>query len=181
MELKSSGKIEKIGISLKNPKMLKQQQDILPWDAIQFNCSILDQRVKEFSKDIEKLRKNGVELIARTPLNFGFLGPKSPDIHNLTALHHLRNWPKAQLEYWRDLRHHALDICKTSEFSLLECALRFPIDSKLATIVIPGATNSRELKENIQAFQRPIPLDLVTKFQNCLQFLQEFDSPYKIQ
>jgi len=177
-ELKESGKVQKIGISIKNPNLLGSQINLFPWDAIQFNYSIIDQRIAGFKGLIEQKRLDGVQFIARTPLNFGFLGSIAPDINKLSELHHLKNWPKKQLEAWMELRARVINVCSTSQFNILECALRFPIDSKLASIVIPGAMSTKELRENIDAFRNPLPMNLIEEFQKCFGRLPEISSPY---
>ena len=177
--LKDSGKVQKIGVSLKNPNLLGSQINLFQWDAIQFNYSIIDQRIAGFKDLIEQKWLDGVHFIAKTPLNFGFLGSIAPDINKLTELHHLSNWPKRQLESWMELRTEVIKVCSAFQFNILECALRFPIDSKLATIVIPGAMSTIELRENINAFQNPLPMNLVQEFQKRFGELPEFGSPYR--
>ena len=178
--LKRSGKVQKIGISLKSPMDFEKQVRVFPWDGVQFNCSMIDQRIRKFSDDLRILRKRGVDLIARTPLNFGFLSQSPPIINELTAYHHLKNWPSEQLTHWLELREEALSIVSAFGFSILQSALRFPIDSNLATIVIPGAQNVEQLLQNIQAFQQALPYELLTLIESKLSRTSKVHSPYQI-
>lgn len=178
--LKQSGQVQKIGISLKSPMDFEKQIRVFPWDGVQFNCSMIDQRIQKFSFDLIALQKRGVDLIARTPLNFGFLSQDPPVIDELTASHHLKNWPSGQLAHWLELREEVLSIVKPFGFSILQSALRYPIDSHLATIVIPGAKNAEQLLQNIQAFKTPIPYELLTLIESKLSNMPKVHSPYQV-
>ena len=179
-DLKRSGKVQKIGISLKSPMDFEKQIRVFPWDGVQFNCSMMDQRIRKFRYDLIALQKRGVDLIARTPLNFGFLSQSPPVIDELTASHHLKNWPSEQLTHWLELREEVLSIVNAFDFSILQSALRFPVDSNLATIVIPGAKNVEQLLQNIQAFKKAIPYELLTLIESKLSHISKVHSPYQV-
>jgi myo-inositol catabolism protein IolS len=179
--LQKSGKVSNIGISLKMPDFLPLQDKLFSWNSFQYNCSILDQRIAKFSDLVEVKNKLGIYMIARTPLNFGFLGNKAPDIINLPEKHHLQNWPQPQLQQWIRRREQVLDIIAPTGLSILEAALRFPLDRGLANMIIPGATNKHELLENLRLSRSPLPESLVNQLSSQIPDSVIASSPYTIQ
>ena len=181
MDLKSSGKVQKIGISLKTPEMLPLQENLFQWDSFQYNCSILDQRVSAFKAILELKASANALLIARTPLNFGFLGAVPPQIESLSKHHHLSNWSSNQLQSWMMMRREVIDVLAPSQIDLLNAAIRFPLDSNLANLVIPGAINREQLLQNLQAYSKPIPIEVASELTNRIQQMKIEKSPYRIE
>jgi aryl-alcohol dehydrogenase-like predicted oxidoreductase len=177
-ELINSGKVRKFGISLKTPKYLKVQHKLFPWASFQYNCSILDQRIVESHQLVNEYLSHSLKLIARTPLNFGFLTGQPPNIENLTSNHHLKNWHREQLLDWLGKRIKVIDALKGSDFNILAAALRFPIDAGLANIVIPGATTKSQLLTNIKAFSQPLPQEIIKNLADLFRDYTFERSPY---
>ena len=177
--LKESGKVRNVGISLRSPSYLKQQLDLFDWNSFQFNLSLIDQRIRGVFQEV-KIRD--CRLIARTPLNFGFLTENPPNIENLGEKSHLSGWSRKQLEQWQVNSNKVRELCLSYGISLLAASLRFPIDSGLANMVIPGARNSEELEKNVQAFNK---LELSSDITNELiklydsEFNRKVESPYQ--
>jgi len=179
--LRESGKVRKIGISLKSPDLLPLHEKLFKWESYQYNCSIFDQRISVYKDSVQTKINSGIRMIARTPLNFGFLGNAAPDIDRLPENHHLRNWSSIQLHEWSERRLLVLQILKDSSFSLLGAALRFPIDSGLASIIIPGATNKEELLENLRSSESPLPPSIVQLLSNQVLSPTDVKSPYSVK
>ena len=176
--LNKSGKVRKFGISLKSPRYLEVQHKLFPWASFQYNCSILDQRIVESLGLVNAYLSQSVRLIARTPLNFGFLASQPPSIDDIPSNHHLKNWPREQLLDWLSKRIKVIEFLKGSDFDILAAALRFPIDAGLANIVIPGATTRSQLLKNIKAFSQPLPQEITRNLAELFRNYTIEKSPY---
>jgi aryl-alcohol dehydrogenase-like predicted oxidoreductase len=147
-----SGKVQNFGISLRSPSLFEAQSELFNWKSYQYNLSILDQRIGNFLKDGSPKLKPQLHFIARTPLNFGFLTDSPPTYSKLSNKHHLREWSPEQFTEWGNRASDVRKLLLSHGVDLLAAALRFPIDSELASIVIPGATTEKELMRNLKAF-----------------------------
>lgn len=177
--LLDSSKVAKIGISLRSPRHIETQAKLFEWQSFQFNLSLVDQRIKV---GLTKAKVSDSILIARTPLNFGFLTNNPPDIARLGDNNHLKGWDSEQLFTWNANAKKLRQLFSHIGVSLLNASLRFPIDSGLANIVIPGARNSTELTENWNAFHsEALSDDLLTLiFEYYGSYLENpIQSPYK--
>lgn len=148
----AEGKVKSFGISLRSPLYFNQQGNLYDWKSYQYNLSILDQRILSVVKDMSPILKTTKFLIARTPLNFGFLTESPPKLSKLNRKHHLSGWDNGQFEEWEFKVQKIRTILQNYDHSLLQAALRFPIDSCYANLVIPGARNQKEFLNNFQAF-----------------------------
>jgi aryl-alcohol dehydrogenase-like predicted oxidoreductase len=150
-KLVEKGKVIHWGISLANPKHLPMMINDWTWKSIQFNYSLIDQRVTEFSTLLSDYP--GIK-IARTPFNFGFLTQN----HNLSVESgsknfHISNWSSKQIQKWQFASNEMRNLAAKFQRSLTELALRFVCDSKLIDVVIPGAMTVAQLLENVSAFK----------------------------
>lgn len=152
--LLKSGKVKKIGISLKSTNYLDVHFADFPWDTIQFNFSLLDQRI--FSQStIKDKRFLQTQKIARTPLHFGFLTKKGVDTKINSNKVHLSKWPTTQLKLWEDASKEFNRIANLFGLSLTELALLFIKSSGLVNLIIPGSVKLEDLIENTQSFHKP--------------------------
>lgn len=147
-----SGKVQNFGISLRSPELYESQSKLFQWKSYQYNLSILDQRIGNFLKGDSTKLEPDLHFIARTPLNFGFLTDSPPTYSELSNKHHLRQWNLEQFTEWGNRASEVRKMLLSHGIDLLTAALRFPIDSGLSSIVIPGATTRKELMRNIEAF-----------------------------
>lgn len=151
-KLKEKGKIRHYGISIHNP-----QEGILAMktgnpEAIQVMFNILRQEAKLplFQAAVE----SGVGIIAREPLANGFLTGK----HNADE-----TFPEG------DIRHHfprdyifnlvlateQLKFLGGRNRTLAQAALRFVLDQKEVSTVIPGAKTPQQVEENLSVSDLP--------------------------
>jgi len=173
------GKVASVGISLRSPTLLSEQVKLFGWGSFQYNLSLVDQRIRDY---FDLLRGFQGFLIARTPLNFGFLTESPPNINKLGEKNHLSGWGKKQLQEWETNANRASKLCREYGISLLTAALRFPVDSALSNLVIPGARNLRDLMENIDAFNTgELPSAAIEDFKGLYetQFKSKVTSPYR--
>lgn len=180
-EVVKSGKVKTFGISLKSPLNFKLQAEIYDWKSYQYNLSILDQRIKYQGFKPFDTTNYSEFYIARTPLNFGFLTDSPPVFDKLTVRNHLKTWSRSQFNEWNRKAMDVKNIIAKYDLDVLTAALRFPIDSGLANIVIPGASTVSELIQNVNAFNSlRIQNDLIQELEDF--FLknehQSIDSPY---
>jgi aryl-alcohol dehydrogenase-like predicted oxidoreductase len=170
------GKVKKVGISLKSPFFFNDQKDLFHWKSFQYNLSILDQRFLSVCADKRFLENNSIIKIARTPLNFGFLTDNPPKEKSLTFSHHLRYWGHDQLRTWKNKSSKVNSITLKYGRSILETALRFPIDCGFSNIVLPGATTFEQMKNNfIQFNKQKLHKDLILELINFFK-ISEVDS-----
>ena len=147
-EMVRSGKIISYGISVRSPNDALQLIEKYNVKYIQTNFNLLDQRAIECGL-FKLAKKNKVYLIIRTPLVFGFLSDKKINIENLDPSDHRKNYPKTQIDIWKNA---------ASQFDFLyrnltpsQAALRFCLDFDEVTTVIPGMLNQDHVNENLKS------------------------------
>ncbi|HLE64539.1 MAG TPA: aldo/keto reductase [Candidatus Bathyarchaeia archaeon] len=150
--LKEKGKIHHYGISIHDPKEGILAMKTGKPEAIQvvFNILRQDAKLQLFQAALE----SGVGIIAREPLANGFLTGK----HNADE-----TFPEG------DIRHHfprdyllnlvlaaeQLKFLEGRNRTLAQAALRFVLDQKEVSTVIPGAKTSQQVEENLSAWDLP--------------------------
>ena len=152
--LLQSGKVAKVGISLRSPNFLDSQLLDFAWESFQFNFSMLDQRILA-TEGVNSSDFRGVTRIARTPLHFGFLTSEGISFSKLGSNHHLAKWSKDQLETWANSAEEFRAIARSINMSLEGLALQFLKASSIPTLVIPGMMTIEQLKKNHQDFNLP--------------------------
>lgn len=146
-----SGKVKNIGISLRSPNLLSLQAQDFDWKGIQFNLSLLDQRICE--QNLKKLA-NTYYKIARTVLNFGVLTTRFKISDKRNANYHLSKWPREQINLWLWAAEKMKLLSAQSGRTIENLALRFPIDSGLANITLVGAETAAQLEFNFNEFNK---------------------------
>lgn len=179
-DLVKSGKVGAIGISLRTPDLLEKQVDDFPWSSLQFNYSLLDQRIN-LQKLSEKLQ---IPIrIARTVFNFGFLTTNFNLKKNQNSLYHLSNWPQVQVEKWIRGAQVMKNLCKKYDKSIEQFALRFPVDSRAANIALIGVQSDVQLKANIKTFRQGFlskeELQDISNIYKKIETDLKIKSPYK--
>ena len=179
--LTQEGKVKKWGISLGKPQYLEYLLFDYPWESVQFNFSLIDQRIAQFSR---LLKEQSTTFIARTPLNFGFLSNNPISVSKFKdPLNHISKWPREQLENWSRAAEKMRGLAKDIGRGLDEMAIRFILDSGFADFVIPGATNPLQVKSNISAQNSPrLSESEIERIKLVYQNIEEelkITSPYK--
>jgi aryl-alcohol dehydrogenase-like predicted oxidoreductase len=146
-----SGKVSKVGISLKEPSYLDEQIHDFKWKSFQFNYSLMDQRIN-LSDGIRLSSFRNAVRIARTPLHFGFLTTKGVSISQIGKSMHLSKWSKPQLNNWHESANSFRKYAGKVNLSLSELAIRFVRTTGIANVIIPGAMNLEQLHENHKYF-----------------------------
>ena len=107
---------------------------------------MLDQRLL----NIDKKLLNNKKIIARTPLNFGFLASKDYIKSDFTNFDHRKNWSNEQIENWnlyKKVFWFFSNKYKYKEFS--HFALKYVISNKIIDFVIPGMLSKEEIHSNV--------------------------------
>ncbi|MBI2470963.1 MAG: aldo/keto reductase [Planctomycetes bacterium] len=148
--LKEAGKIRSYGISARSPDDCLVSIQEFDFKVVQVNFNMIDQRAIEnglFDMAVEK--KIGV--IARTPLCFGYLTGKLHGDEKFEGIDHRANWPVEQLQRWAKAPDLFSFLNQGKNRTPTQLALRFCLDHKSASTVIPGMMNCNEVRENILA------------------------------
>jgi len=148
-ELKRSGKVRSIGISVRSPNDGLYVAESIDVDVIQVNFNMIDQRAQETGL-FERCREKSIGVIARTPLAFGFVtGRYSPGVR-FDPPDHRANWPQRQLDRWASSASLFAPLT-TVDKGLVHLALQFCVSDKAVSTVIPGMLTVEEVDDNVRA------------------------------
>lgn len=160
----SSVPVRAWGISLNSPRDIEWALELNNWSYIQFNFSLLDQRVLDYAP---LLNNREFKSIARTPFNFGFL---TRDFNLNSALstknHQLNRWNKEQLMHWWKESKMIGELAEEAGRHVDELALRFVLDSPEIDFVIPGAVSRTDVRRNLNTtISTPLSDDLMNRLR----------------
>lgn len=152
-DLKREGKIRAFGISARSPgdglAALK-----LGFQSIQTNFSLVDQRALECGL-LGACRAQGVGVICRTPLCFGFLAGNYANME-FDSRDHRSSWPPEQRDLWANAyKTFLLAVKKNGDQTNAQFALRYCLSYPAVSSTIPGMLTSAEVDENIGASELP--------------------------
>lgn len=134
-ELKTSGKVEKIGVSVYNADQIDEIFEKYPLDLVQVPLNVLDQRLLR-SGHLKKLKERGVEIHVRSVFLQGVL-LKAPD--ELPA-------------YFNPMKNHLKryhDAVRSCGLSPVQAAISFVAGLQEIHTTLCGVTNVSELAENL--------------------------------
>jgi len=139
--------------------------------VLQINLNMLDLRAIE-SGVLLAAAKNGVGIIARTPLNFGFLSGNLDETVSFTKNDHRSRWSKKQIDRWcadaRAIRNQLVSY-RSQEPSTV--AIRFCLSYSEVATTIPGMMFAQEVLANIVASEygglEKEELDIVSDLYNA--------------
>lgn len=179
--IEKSGKVKNFGISLRSPNYLDFQINDYAWRSIQFNFSIMDQRIK-MQASITKSNFLRTLKIARTALHFGFLTQKGVNIEKLTPSDHLYKWPKEQLNIWNTLSNKFKDFAIKQGVVVENLAINYIKQSKLVDYILIGFMNVDQIHQNLSAIENSnlTKSDILSLYNLYLEIEQELkvESPY---
>jgi aryl-alcohol dehydrogenase-like predicted oxidoreductase len=151
-KLKDSGRIRHYGVSIHDP-----QEGVLSMKygqpaAIQVVFNVLRQEAK--NQLFQAAREQNVAIIAREPLSNGFLSGKftidstfpSGDIRSSFPRNYLTGLIRAGQQ---------LSLLESKNRTLAQASIRFTLDHKDVSTVIPGAKTPQQVEENIKASELP--------------------------
>lgn len=148
--LASEFDVPRVGISLKSPLDIIRLRDIIQEvDLIETNFSVFDTRI--LLPEIQAILHHGsTRVIARTPLNYGFITDSPPRREELSGADHRRFIPEGRWDSWVSARE-ALRAYVNRKFdtkvSLGQIGLLFCAHFDFVEHLIPGATTVQQAKE----------------------------------
>lgn len=161
-ELRTRGLIRAFGVSVKHPDHGLVALVYGEFASIQANLSMIDQRAIDNGL-IEQAERRGVGIIARTPLNFGFLTDNGRTMSlDFGPQDHRSVWPIEQRVAWQKAARLLSEICPKSPLAIL--ALRYCLSVNGVSTVIPGLLTESDVLENSAASELP-PLSSETMVQ----------------
>ncbi|RSK29046.1 aldo/keto reductase [Bacillus sp. HMF5848] len=156
-QLKAEGKIRAYGASVDSSKDMLQLIETTNSKVIEVLFNIMHQ---ETTQAFNKAKEKGVGLIAKVPLDSGWLSGK---YDAGSVFHDIRSrWTDADkvrrtalIQQIKELTHYEPKLNRT--------ALRFILAHEEISTVIPGVKNLSQLQENMAAASERMPQELVEK------------------
>lgn len=153
-ELRTQGLVRAFGVSVKHPDhgllVLKHRE----FTSIQVNLNMIDRRAID-NDLIEQARKQGVGIIARTPLNFGFLTDNGKTMNlDFGPQDHRSVWPMEQRKAWQKAAQLLSEVCPEEPLATL--ALRYCLSVDGVSTVIPGILTVNDVLENTSISNQPL-------------------------
>lgn len=176
-DLVEEQKIRAFGISLRTPDDGKVAIQKLRFRSLQVNFNMIDQRILENGvADLAKAEHVG--LIARTPLNFGFLSGKLVGV-TFDARDHRSHWPEAQLRRWAEAPQlFSFLYAKESGRTPVQAALQFCLSHPAVATVIPGMLTVKEVEENVGAIETfPLTTEECARIRDIYSKNEFFEKP----
>ena len=148
-KLKKEGKIRAIGISVKSPQDGFRAVTEFGAESVQLNFNLIDQRILD-NEFIDFARDQGIGVIARTPLGFGFLSGTITDF-SFSSDDHRSSWPESQLRRWASAPSMFKFLNESRSWTPTQIALKFCLSFPAVSSVIPGILHPSEARENASA------------------------------
>ena len=139
-ELKGKGLVEKIGFSVYTKEQINQLLDLYDFELIQVPVNVLDQRLIK-GDELKKLKDKGIEVHARSIFLQGLL-LMDPD-----TIHPFFNEIRLLLQKYKRFLY-------LNGLSFVEGAIEFIKKIPEIDHIIVGVNNLKQLKANIQSFNR---------------------------
>ncbi len=162
-KLKDEGKIKAYGASLDTYEEMKLFMDSTECEVVEVFFNILHQDVAN-AFDLAKEKKVGI--IVKIPLDSGWLSGK---YNEESIFNDIRNrWSRKDIKTRAKLLNRLKNILD-KEMSLAQTAISFCLAYDAVSTVIPGNTSISQLKSNLESINKPIPKELVEKFEKFYQ------------
>jgi len=150
-DLQREGKVRVIGISVRSPEDGLAVAREFGFRSIQVNFNMVDQRALENGL-FDLCSREGVGVICRTPLCFGFLTGKYSGVSRFDVSDHRSAWSSEQLKRWAEASQmFAAATAGRSHQTHAQIALRFCLSNGAVSTVIPGMLTREQVDENVIA------------------------------
>lgn len=165
--LKREGKIRAVGISVRSPEDSMSAIKLFSFETIQVNFNLVDMRALEFGL-FDRCEKQGIGIIIRTPLCFGFLTGAYLSKSDYHVRDHRSKWSPDQIELWGSaFKLFATELTENEELTNGQIALRFCLSFLPVSTVIPGMLTPEHVRENAMSSQLgPFPTSIIERFRN---------------
>ena len=150
---KKEGDINLIGLSADSPYDIHKILKHIDFDIVQTNFNLMDQRLIELDL-INYLNSRKINIIARTPLAFGFLSGEVNIKVIMKQQDHRKHWSKKQLNIWANGFKKFNKIRNKYSQNPSQFALNFCRSFSQIQTVIPGMMNRNNIIENFICSQK---------------------------
>lgn len=149
-DLLASGLIRAIGVSVRSPDDGLTAVREFGFKNIQVNFNMVDQRAVQNGL-FDLCAQNGIGVICRTPLSFGFLTGKYSADTEFGEGDHRRAWSGEQRAMWATSFERFATVVQGQGQTSAQTALRFCLSYPAVSTAIPGMLNPRHVEENAAA------------------------------
>lgn len=149
-DLQREGKVRVIGISVRSPEDGLTALRELGFRSIQVNFNMVDQRALQNGL-MDLSLTEGVGMIGRTPLCFGFLTGKYSAESQFGSNDHRSAWPAEQVALWAKADRLFSSLWQGEACTNAQMALRFCLSYPAVSTVIPGMLSRLQVEENVLA------------------------------
>jgi aryl-alcohol dehydrogenase-like predicted oxidoreductase len=152
--LQTEGKVRALGVSLRSPDDGPAAITRFGFKAIQVNFNLVDQRALANGL-FDLCAREGVGIVVRTPLCFGFLTGAYSTESKFDHADHRSRWSAAQIRHWATAYQlFATALGEGNEGQTrAQIALRFCLSYRSVSTLIPGMLTKTEVEENVVASQ----------------------------
>ncbi len=162
-QLKREGKIKAYGASLDTFDEMMLFLDTTNGEVIEAFFNILHQNT---ARAFETAKKKGVSIIAKVPLDSGWLSGKYNSESTFTDIR--SRWSKKDIKTRAALVDRIRDII-SKEINLAYAAISFCLAYDAVSTVIPGNTSVEQLENNLESIKNPISKKLVLELEKFYQ------------
>ena len=150
-DLVQEGKIRAMGISVRSPEDGMIAVRDMGFQSVQVNFNLTDQRALDIGL-FDYCKANGVGLIARTPLCFGFLTGKFSENTEFDSRDHRTTRSAAQRALWVKASQLFGEVLAEQDAATsTQQALRFCLSYPQVSTAIPGMLEPAHVRENAAA------------------------------
>lgn len=168
--LVQAGKVRALGIALRSPEEGRIALEKFDFNAIQLNFNLIDQRAL-INGLFDHCQKEGIGIIVRTPLCYGFLTGQYSLHESYHAQDHRSGWSSAQINRWSQaFQLFAGNLKEEQPQSKAQIALRFCLSYPSVSTIIPGILTVEQAEENAHSSELgALPSSTLQKFQKTYQ------------
>jgi len=161
--LKDEGKIRAYGASVDTPEEMKLFMNTTSGKVIEAFFNILHQ---ETAAAFPLAKENGVKVIAKIPLDSGWLSGKYNEESTFDDIR--ERWSREDIQTRAKLVRQLKELMG-EERDLAKTAIAFCGAYDAVATVIPGNKNISQLKNNVESVNQPLPDELVLKLEKFYQ------------
>ncbi len=167
--LQRQGKIRAFGVSLRTPDDGLTLVRDFGISCVQVNFNLVDQRALVHGL-LDLCAKEGIGLIIRTPLCFGFLSGKYSADSAFGEEDHRSQWSREQLALWAGANRSFQNVLGSETGTEAQLALRFCLSFPGVSTVIPGMLMPQHVRENAMAsHQGPLEISVLQRLAHVYQ------------
>ena len=161
-DLKKQGKIRFYGTSVTEPSQGIAIANLNKGDGFQVVYNILEREPEQglFPLCLEK----NISIIARSPLDFGFLTGKFTKGAKFPENDHRSNLKREEIDARIEKVERIKALFEKSSKTMAQIALQFILSKREVSVVIPGAKTDEQVRDNAAASsERPLSQDEIQK------------------